>query len=351
MIKQQRDKVRYAVVGAGNIAQVAMLPAFQQATENSELVALISGDATKRAELAKKYAIPLSGDYAELENLLKAGNIDAVYIATPNALHREHAARAAAVGVHVLCEKPLAPSHRECEEIAKVCSDTNVKLMVAYRLHFEDGTISALDLVRQKTLGDVLSFDSVFGHRVRPDDIRMQPELGGGACLDLGVYCINMARHTFAAEPLAVSAAVTEKGGVDDSATAILRFEGDRVAQFTVSNSFASTSSFRIAGTAGNLRVEPAFDYANGLEHYLTIEKDTRHRSFEKRDQFAPQLVYFSRCVLNDEDPGPSGAEGIADVRVVEAILLSAKTGKVVTLEAREYTYGPSREQEQKAAS
>jgi predicted dehydrogenase len=348
MTKEKRSKVRYAVIGAGNITQVAMLPAFEHATENSQLVALISGDEEKRSELTKKYDIPLAGKYEDMERLLDEGDIDAVYIATPNSLHREHAIRAAKAGVHVLCEKPLAPSVRECEEIAKACSDARVKLMVAYRLHFEGGTISALDLIRQKKLGDVLTFDSVFGHKVRPDDIRMKPELGGGACLDLGVYCINMARHTFAAEPLSVSAFVTEKNGVDDTTTAILRFEGGRVAQFTVSNTFASTSSYRIAGTEGNLRVEPAFDYASGLEHYLTIDDDTKHRAFEKRDHFAPQLVYFSDCVLGDRDPGPDGAEGVADVRVVEAILQAAKTDRAVSLEPRAYVYAPGREQEQK---
>ncbi|HET9960083.1 MAG TPA: Gfo/Idh/MocA family oxidoreductase, partial [Polyangiaceae bacterium] len=113
----QDTKVRYAVIGAGNIAQVAVLPAFSNATENSSLVALISGDPVKRAELAEKHGIKHTGDYGELESVLQRAEVDAVYIATPNSLHREHAERAFAAGAHVLCEKPLAPSLAECQAI------------------------------------------------------------------------------------------------------------------------------------------------------------------------------------------------------------------------------------------
>jgi predicted dehydrogenase len=341
-------KVRYAVIGAGNIAQVAVLPAFEHASENSQLVALVSGDETKREELCKKYDIDAAGDYSELEQVLERGRVDAVYIATPNSLHKEHTLRAAALGVHVLCEKPLAASVADCEAMARACRDARVKLMVAYRLHFEDGTLSALELAHGGKLGDLRVFDSVFGHMVRQGDIRTRPEVGGGACLDLGVYCINAARHVFGAEPISVFGSVLEKNGVDDTTTAVLRFEGERVAQFTVSNSTGSTSSYRVAGTNGDLRIEPAFDYAEGLEHYLTLDGKTKHEKFSKRDHFAPQLIYFSKCVLEGLDPEPSAEEGIADVRVVEAILESAKQGRAVALEPRAHDYHPTREKELK---
>jgi len=346
--KQDGKKVRYAVVGAGNIAQVAVMPAFAHAKENSELVALISSDATKRAELCKEYQLEIAGDYSELEQVLARGQIDAVYVATPNSLHKEHVLRAAACGVHVLCEKPLAPSVKDCEVMAQACRDHSVKLMVAYRLHFEEGTLSALQLLEEGKLGDLRVFDSAFGHNVRPGDIRTKPEVAGGACLDLGVYCINMARHVFQAEPLSVLASSIDRDGVDDTTTAVLRFEGERVAQFTVSNSTASTSSYRVVGSSGDLRVEPAFAYVEGLEHYLTVDGKTRHKAFSKRDQFAPQLIHFSRCVLEGSEPGPTAEEGICDIRIVEAILESARTGRKVELEPREQRYQPSLQQELK---
>lgn len=342
----QSSKVRYAVVGAGHIAQVAVLPAFEHAKENSELVAIVSGDAAKRAELCKKYDLESEGDYDDYEDVLRRAKVDAVYIATPNTSHKEFTVRAARAGVHVLCEKPLATSVAECEEMERVCREHGVKLMVAYRLHFEEATLRALELISNGELGEVKFFASSFSHVVRPGDIRARADQGGGATLDLGVYCINAARHVFQAEPLSVFASIVKKDGVDDSASVTLRFSGDRIAQFTVSNSAASVSSYRVVGTEGDLRVEPAYDYVEGLEHYLTIDEKTKHRSFRRRDQFAPELVHFSDCILHGRGPATPAEEGICDLRVVEAILESGNTGRVVQLEPRRHAHHPTPEQE-----
>jgi len=346
---EKSQRVRYAVIGAGNIAQVAVLPAFEHAKKNSELVALVSGDADKRAELGKKYAIELHGDYTAFERILRDGRIDAVYIATPNTLHKEHAIIAARAGVHVLCEKPLATSVRDCEEIASACEQARVKLMVAYRLHFEEANLKAIDIVKSGKIGDPRIFDSVFTHVVREGDIRDRPETGGGAALDLGIYCVNAARYLFRDEPTLVMATAQMKNGVDDTTTAILQFPHGRVAQFTVSNSTAGVSSYRISGTEGDLRVEPAYEYRGKLEHYLTIGDETQHETFGKRDQFAPELEYFSRCILEDRAPEPDAEEAICDLRVIEAVLQSAEAGKPVPLEPRTRTRRPSSAQERKA--
>jgi predicted dehydrogenase len=341
-----KTKVRYAVVGAGNIAQMAVLPAFQHAKDNSELVAVISGDPEKREELRKKYDLELCGDYSSFEEVLKRGQIDAVYLATPNSLHKEHALRAAAAGVHVLCEKPLATSVAECEEIALACERGQVQLMVAYRLHFEEATLRALELVKAGKIGDPRVFESVFTHVVRPGDIRMRPDLGGGALLDLGVYCINAARNLFRDEPVLVFGLTQQRNGVDETTTAVLQFPRGRTAHFTVSSAVASVSSYRVAGTLGDLRVEPAYEYYGALEHHLTIEDDTSHEKFSKRDQFAPELEYFSRCILEQRRPEPDAEEAICDLRVVEALAQSAETGKPVPLPPRQRAQRPGLEQE-----
>lgn len=332
MAKKEPKKVRYAVVGAGNIAQVAVLPAFRHAKENSELVALISGDAEKREELGERYSIDTLGDYADFESVLEEARVDAVYICTPNTEHREFVVRAAALGVHVLCEKPLATSVEDCELMRTACDEGGVHLMVAYRLHFEAANLKAIEVAQSDKLGTPRLFSSFFSHVVRAGDIRRDPQVGGGASYDLGVYCINAARHLFGAEPSEVFANVIEKSGTDDTVTVLLKFPDDRLAHFCVSNSIAGVSSYRIAGDRGDLRLEPAFEYSEGNTHFLTIDGKTKERSFPKSDQFAPELVYFSRCILEDETPEPSLEEGICDVRVVEAILTSARTGKPVTL-------------------
>ena len=342
---QERKKVRYAVVGAGNIAQVAVLPAFGHAESNSELCAIVSGDAKKRAALRDDYELELDGDYADFESILEKGRIDAVYVATPNSHHLEFTLRAAAAGVHVLCEKPLAPSADDCRKMMESCASNGVKLMVAYRLHFEEATLEAMAIARSGKLGELKLFDSFFSHVVRPGDIRREPEVAGGATYDLGVYCINAARHLFDAEPTLVWANAIEKDGVDDTTTAVLRFPGDRLAQFCVSNSVAGVSSYRIGGNKGDLRVEPAYDYVDALVHYLTIDEETKKKAFKKGDQFAPELRYFSECILNDREPEPSGEEGFCDMRVVEAILESARTGQPVLLAPYERTKRPNLEQ------
>lgn len=328
-----RRKIRYAVVGAGNISQVAVLPAFEHAKENSELVALISGDPAKRSALRSKYDLELEGDYDQLEEILERGDIDAVYVATPNALHREYAVRAAYTGAHVLCEKPLAPTVQDCEAIQVACRRNDVKAMVAYRLHFEAGNLDALEIARSGQLGELHMFSSVFAHVVRADDIRRSAALAGGAAFDLGVYCINAARNLFGAEPTRVSAIAVDRDGTDDRTIAILEFPGERIAQFCVSNSSADVSNYRIVGSEGELRVEPAYDYAGAIVHHLTVGGKTSERKYEKRDQFAPELIYFSDCILEEEEPEPALDEGLLDVRVIEAVLKAAKTGQAVTLE------------------
>jgi predicted dehydrogenase len=188
-------------------------------------------------------------------------------------------------------------------------------------------------------------FSSVFTHVVREGDTRRDPSVAGGTTLDLGVYCINAARHLFGAEPVSAFADAVFVDGTDDTLTALLRFPGDRVAHFTVSNSVAGVSSYRIAGTEGDLRVEPGYEYVEALVHHLTIGEDTKEKKFKRGDQFAPELKYFSNCILDDREPEPSGEEGWCDVRVVEALLESARKRQPVELPPYARRQGPSPKQ------
>jgi predicted dehydrogenase len=220
--------------------------------------------------------------------------------------------------------------------------------MVAYRLHFEAANLEAIELVKSRKLGEPRLFESVFTHVVRPGDVRWSAELGGGALLDLGIYCINAARNLFRAEPNLVFGTAQKRNGVDDTVTAILHFPGGMVAHFTVSSSLAGVSSYRVTGTEGDLRVEPAYEYAEGNEHHLTLDGETKSKSFGKHDQFAPELEYFSRCILEDREPEPNGEEAVDDLRVIEAVLQSADSGMPVALEPRQRSRRPTLAQESK---
>ena len=342
-----RRQIRYAVVGLGHIAQVAVLPAFGNARRNSKLAALVSGDPVKLEELGKKYSVERRCTYAQYDELLRSGDIDAVYIALPNSLHCEYAVRAAQAGVHVLVEKPMAVTEEECERMARAARDAGVKLMVAYRLHFERANLEAIEVARSGRIGEPRLFNSTFTMHVVPGNIRVKSSLGGGVLYDIGIYCINAARGLFRDEPVEARAATSGSiGEVEESVSCILRFPNERLAAFSCSFGAADVSEYRVVGTKGDLAVEPAYEYAMALQHRLTLEGEVRERRFAKRDQFAPELLYFSDCVLKNQDPEPSADEGLADVRIIRALYRSAQAGQPVELKPYEKRDRPSLEQE-----
>ncbi len=329
--------IRYAVVGLGHIAQAAVLPAFKHATENSRLAALISDDENKREQLANKYKCR-AYSYDQYDECLQSGEIDAVFIALPNHLHCEYTLRAAAAGVHVLCEKPMAVTVAECEQMIAAARKADVRLMIAYRLHFEAANLQAIEIAESGQLGDVRHFDSTFCMQVKGDNVRTDREAGGGALYDIGVYCLNAARYLFRDEPTEVAAFTASKPGdprfaeIEEMVSAVLRFPGERLATFTCSFGAADVSSYRLCGTEGDLRVEPAYEYVGKLAHHLTIDGKSTKQTFGKRDQFAPELIYFSQCIRAGKEPEPSGEEGLIDVRIIEALYESAARGRPVSL-------------------
>lgn len=349
-----REKVRYAVVGLGYISQAAVLPAFAHAKENSQLAALVSDDPRKLEELGRKYKVERLYSYGEYDECLKSGEIDAVYIALPNNMHCEYTVRAAKQGVHVLCEKPMAVTEQECEEMIAACENNDVRLMIAYRLHFEEANLEAIRIAESGQIGELRYFSSLFTMQVRnSENIRLQSELGGGTLYDIGIYCINAARYLLRAEPSEVFAWTASKPDdrfreVQEMTAAVMRFPDDRLAEFMCSFGAAPISSYRIVGTKGDLRVEPAYEFAADLKHYLTINETTKETVFKRRDQFAPELVYFSRCVLLGTQPEPSGEEGLADVRIVRAMYRSAEAGTPVLLGRFDKSDRPNPEMEMK---
>ena len=335
--KRSKRKIRYAVVGQGYISQVAVLPAFSNARKNSELAALISDDPVKLKKLGKKYNVRSLYSYEEYDACLSSGEIDAVYIALPNSMHREYTERAARAGVHILCEKPMAVTEEDCEAMIRVASASKVKLMIAYRLHFEAANLKAVQMVRSGRLGEPRIFNSVFTMQVEKGNIRLKKDLGGGTLYDIGIYCINAARYLFQDEPIEVSAFSANNGEdrfreVDEMTAAILRFPNERLATFTCSFGAADASAYEIVGTKARLRVDPAYEHAGDLTHQLTSDGKSRKQTFPHRDQFAPELLHFSECIIEDKDPEPSGLEGLADVRIIRALYRSAKTGQPAKL-------------------
>jgi predicted dehydrogenase len=344
-------KIRYAVVGLGHIAQVAILPAFAQAQQNSTLAALVSDDPEKLRKLSRRYGVRRVCSYDDADELFESGEVDAVYITLPNSMHREYTERAARAGLHVLCEKPMAVTSDDCARMIEVTRENDVRLMIAYRLHFERGNLEAAEMAHSGTLGDLRFFSSNFSMQVAPENFRSSRKLGGGPLYDIGIYCINAARAAFAAEPTDVFAtALTRRDQrfkeIPETVAVLMKFPQERIASFTCSFGGADRSAYEIVGTKGSITLDPAYEYAQGVEYVLRLGKRKREKRYEKSDQFAPELLYFSDCILRDSEPEPSGEEGIADVRVIEALNRSIETGRWVSPELPQRRRRPTLRQE-----
>ena len=349
-----RKTVRYAVVGLGWITQEVVLPGFKDAT-HSELVALVTDDEKKAKELAKKYGVERTTDYNGYDELLRSGAIDAVYIGLPNNLHRDYTVRAAGAGIHVLCEKPMADNVDECQDMIRAVEEHNIKLMIAYRLHFEPANLHAIELVQSGDIGEPRIFSSVFCQQTDEGNIRLKKKLGGGPLMDMGVYPINASRYLFRDEPIEVFGVGANSGDprfkeVHEMATGVLRFPGDRLAVLTCSFGASSADSFQVVGTKGSIEMKPAFDYHSPAKITTKIDDKETEKTFDQVDQFGGEIEYFSRCILENSHPEPDGYEGLADIRIVQALLESIRAGKTVKLGHFEKAQRPSEAQKMEKA-
>ncbi len=314
--------IRFGIVGMGHISRKAIVPAFAN-TRNAELTAVFSGDRAKRAEFN-------GFSYEDFEKGLAERRIQAVFVGLPNRLHREFTIRAARVGVHVLCEKPLAASVADCEAMIAATKAAGVQLMVAYRHHFGSAHRDAMQMAHSGSLGDLRSFHSVFAVQVFLNNIRTVRKAGGGTLPDLGVYCINTARQLFQSDPIHVTGFATTRtddprfNDVEEMFTAVLEFPNHRVATFTSSFGSARYMTYDILGTKGTLHLDPAYDYAGEIRSERIIDGKRDTRVFPPEDQFAAEIDYFAECIQEGREPAQSGAEALTDVRIIEQLYRSS---------------------------
>ena len=326
--------IRYAVVGAGWIAQEAFLPGVP-ATGNSRVQALVSGHPRAR-ELADFHTIPEVLAYADYDALVASDRIDAVYIALPNSMHADYAIRALKAGKHVLAEKPLATTLEESRAMIAAAEAAGRFLMTAYRLHNEPGTLAALQAIRAGKIGQPVHFSSAFGFQSAIGNHRLQASHWGGPLQDIGVYCLNAARHVFAAEPLAVQAMGLRPDDprfaeIDAHIAVTLRFPHG-LAQFFCSFATEAVEYYRVLGTTGELTVDPGYRFENAVSLRLRQGDQVTVTDFPAVDHFAGQLAYFSDCVATGQPPEADGAEGLADMAALLAIEEAIVTGATVPL-------------------
>jgi len=234
----------------------------------------------------------------------------------------------------VLAEKPLEVSTAKAQEILDARKGSDAKLMVAYRLHFEPGTLDAIERARSGELGELLLFSSTFAQMVSPENHRARNGNEAGPVLDLGPYPVNAARYMFGDEPTEVVSAIGSRhpeaglGDFDDTVGVTLRFPRGRIAQFVLSYYGNSLDTYTVVGTKGSLEMNPGFMYGKPLQQKLIVGESRSEHSFKNTDHFGGEMKYFSDCILDGVEPEPDGEEGYADVRVLEGVLRALESGR-----------------------
>lgn len=339
-------QVGWAIVGLGQLALEEVMPAFAEC-EFSKPVALVSGHPDKARKVAKYYDIAEDAiyNYENYDKLADDKRVDVIYIILPNSMHAEYTIRGLKAGKHVLCEKPMAVSVAEAEQMVAAAKEADKKLMVAYRLHYEPFNQRAMEICRSGQLGKIRTFASTNGQNVQAPNIRLSAKLGGGPLGDVGVYSINAARYTIGEEPVEVFATAQQPKDdprfreVPESVAFTLRYPSGVLAHCDCSFGMAESRFYEVHGTKGSLRMQPAFSY-RGLRlhvHEGNPKENTaadQELLLEAKNHFTQEMDHFSQVVLNDETCRTPGEMGVADMRILEALEKSIATGAPVKLSA-----------------
>jgi len=337
-------RVGFAVVGLGRLSLNQILPALASC-KYAKVAALVSGDADKARRVAEQHGLSENAlyGYDNFERLAENRDVQVVYIVLPNSMHREYTERAAKIGKHVLCEKPMATSVADCQRMVDACRKANRLLMIAYRSQYEPMDRLVAKWIKEKQLGPVTEF--IAGNSQNqgdPTQWRLKRALSGGGPLpDVGVYCINGARFLLDEEPTEIIGTVVQPISdprfreVEQSVHFILRFPSGATATCTSSYANHESRFFRVQGAKAWAEMNPAFAY-NGLRlrrGMLVDEKNAATEiSIDPVDQFGREIDHMALCVVRNQTPHTPGEEGLQDQRIIEAIYESARTGRVVKL-------------------
>lgn len=323
------DVVRWGIVSTADIGMAKVTPAIQQAS-NAEVVAISSRNGEKARAAAERLGIPAW--YGSYQEMLEADDVDAVYIPLPNDQHAEWAMKAAVAGKHILCEKPLAMSAAQAEEMAQACEEAGVKLAEAFMYRHHPSWVEVVRLVREGAIGELRGIQTWFSYfNDDPENIRNKVEHGGGALMDIGCYPINVSRMIFGAEPTAVAARVHRDPGmgIDTLTSAVMEFPGGGQSTFSVCIRSEDYQRVHVVGSGGRIEVEIPFNIPWDRETriFLTsggeppVAPATETITFEPANQYTIQAEVFGRAVLEDTDTAVPISDAVANMRVIEQIL------------------------------
>jgi len=331
--------LRVAIMGLGSYG--TRVAEAMKDCKKAKLVGVISGTPAKIEDWQKKYKIPAKNcyNYENFDNIKNNRDIDAVYVITPNALHKDQSIRVAKAGKHVICEKPMAVDAKEGMEMVEACKKANVKLLVGYRMHFEPKTLEIIRMRNEGEFGKVLFFQGLSGFRIGdPTQWRLNKQLsGGGAMMDIGIYSVNGARYMIGEEPVWVTAQETKtdpvkfRAGIDETIQFQLGFPSGATASCLSTYTMNNLDRFFLDGEKGFAELLPATGYGPIKGRTNKGELTQPHVTHQ-----TVQMDEFAEIILNGKQPivPVDGEEAVRDLRIMDAIFLAAKTGVRVGLKA-----------------
>ena len=340
--ESQSDRVvNFALVGLGQLSTHQLAPAFEK-TKHAKLKGIVTGSPDKAAKWKSQYNLDDAHiyNYETYDQIADDDAIDVVYIVLPNGMHAEYTVRGAAAGKHVFCEKPMANTAAECQQMIDACQTADRHLGIAYRCQFEPHHQRCMELARDKTFGDTKLIQARFGFRL--GDIkqwRLQKDLaGGGALMDVGIYALQACRYLSGGEPSVITAIETKTNPkkfaeVDETiawSMEIPKSDGSGIiaCDCATTYNFNGMNQFRVHGSDGWFGLDPAYNYTNirgETSNDIQIE-------FDPIDQFAAEMDAFAKVILDGEPNRVPGEEGLRDVQIIQAIYQAAETGKSVTM-------------------
>jgi predicted dehydrogenase len=338
-----QKRIGFAIVGLGRFGQGQLLRSLPDC-KIARPAALVSGHPDKAKDLAQKYGIKESSiyNYENFDKIADNPEVDVVYVVLPNSMHHEYTIRAAKAGKHVMCEKPMANTAKECEEMIAACKAANKKLAIGYRLQYEPTHMRAIEMVQKKEFGISRVIESVHAFNIGPNEWRTDKKLaGGGPIMDLGIYCLNACRYLSKEEPTHVNA-LTYQPQDDPRFTTTeaqmvfnMKFKSGLLAYCSTSYAHHGANRFHVMAEQAEMVMNPAFSYG-GLKLKVRArggpEKEIEVPGIEKFNQFCAEMDHFAECVRDNTEPRTPGEEGLKDLKIIEALYKSAESGKTVEL-------------------
>ncbi len=330
----------WALVGLGNLAINQLMPAFAKC-QHSKLVGFVSGRPEKAKHLAQVYGVEAKNIYTydNYDSIASNPAIDVIYIVLPNNMHPEYTIRALKAGKHVLCEKPMANTPQECEQMIAAGKAADRKLMIGYRVRYEPYNQAMIKMAHDSAeMGPTRVILADAGFNIgNPNQWRLKKAMaGGGSLMDIGIYALNAARYLSGEEPVAVNAMMHSTANdprfteVEENVTFQLQFPSGILANCTSSYG-VNLGRFRVFKPRGSFELEPASSYS-GLRMRVFRGGSIEERILPQRDHFALEMDHLSQCVMNNTEPLTPGEEGLKDLKAMMAIYEAARSGKTVKL-------------------